>query len=357
MTKTEFYFREGTEDDAPKIVELFNAVFGKSRTIKEWRWRFLESPVKKLLIMLALDGSDNIICHYALHPIWLTYKGEKILGANTVDIMVHKDFRKRGLFVETARRCYQLARNKGIKLLYVFPNENSYHRFVNDLKWMEAAKLSYLYYITNIQNFLQSKGDTNPIASLLFKIPLMIWFDYSKKKITRITTKLPHCQISEFDYSFDSLWLECKSQFSVGLWKDFEYLQWRYSDTPQQKYTVVKASNGSKTVGFIVITCKKERNLFVGNILDVLACEPIEINTKALIRTALSLFDDAGIDIVKVLLSPVSHYWRIFRSSGFFHFFRGVCNTNVLNLGDPSDYEMSIICGKWHMTGGDTDFM
>lgn len=52
-------FRMGTKEDGPKIVELFNNVFGKQRSIEEWRWRYLESPVKQLLVSLAIDESET----------------------------------------------------------------------------------------------------------------------------------------------------------------------------------------------------------------------------------------------------------------------------------------------------------
>lgn len=322
MSGSEFYFREGNKDDAPDIVGLFQVVFGKFQTIEEWRWRFLEGPVKKLLISLALDRSGNIVAHYALHPTWMVYKGQKILGAQSLGTMVHKDFRGKGLFVETAKRCYQLAQSNGVKLLYGSPNEKSYPGFVNKLGWTETVELSPLYYILNLRKLIQSRV-SNLFGRLLLLPPLTVWLEYKKRRNSvypDVPAPVSVYQISEFDESFDFLWQECKSQFSVGVWKDSSYLQWRYVRIPRQKCKILKASNGTKTMGFMATTHVMENGLYVGIILDVLACEPVELTTKALIEAALSIFEASGTDMVKVFFLKNSRYWKIFRSAGFSYF-------------------------------------
>jgi hypothetical protein len=357
VKQSDFYFREGSENDAPKIIELFRLVFGKNRNLEEWRWRFVDGPVRQLLIVLALDRSENILAHYALHPVWMTYRGRKVLGAQSLDTMVLPGFRGNGLFKETARRCYHLAQRNGIELLYGFPNEQSYPVFVKRLGWTETAHLLPLYYILNPQNVIRSRlshqaGDF--LLKRLFTASLRL-----KRRAKVRRSKRPSLikvrQASEFDEAFDALWSECKSQFIAGVWKDSKYLHWRYLDVPHGEHQVIQAFHGDKMVGFMVTGCIRENGLHVGIIADLLVCGAGDAAINALIKAALSIFEASRMDMAKVFLLKDSPYYNLFRSEGFSNFWRQGSHTIVKPLGDIAGGERSFAHGEWHLTIGDMD--
>jgi GNAT superfamily N-acetyltransferase len=357
LKQTELYFREGNENDAPKIIELFRLVFGKTRNLEEWRWRFVDGPVRQLLIVLALDRSENIVAHYALHPVWMTYRGRKVLGAQSLDTMVLPSFRGNGLFKETARRCYHLAQRNGIELLYGFPNEQSYPVFVKRLGWTETAKLLPLYYILNPQNVIRSRL-SHQAGNFLLKQLLTAWLGYDKKgkvSSSKGSSCIKVCRTSDFDQTFDALWSECKSQFIAGVWKDSKYLRWRYLDVPHGEHQVIQAFQGDKMVGFMVIGCIRENGLHVGIITDLLVCGAGNAAINALIKTALSIFKASRMDMAKVFLLKGSSYYKLFRSEGFSNFWRQGSQTIVKTLGDIADGERSFAHGEWHLTIGDMD--
>jgi len=357
MSQSEYYLREGNANDGPKIIELFRLVFGEIRTLEEWRWRFLDGPVKQLLIMLALDHSENIVAHYALHPVWMTYRGKKELGAQSLDTMVLPEFRRKGLFGETASSCYKLAEKNGIKLLYGLPNEQSYPVFVKRLGWTETTNLLPLYYILNPQNVIRSRL-SNQAGSFLLKRLFTAWLQFKKRAKVRHSKRASFIKVrqaSEFGEAFDALWSECRSQFLFGVWKDSKYLKWRYSDIPRKEHQVLQAFHGDRMIGFMVIGYIRENGLHVGIIADLLVCESGEEAINALIEAAHSIFKASRMDMVKVFLLENSPYWNLFRSEGFSNFWRQGSHTIIKSLGDPAGGERSFVDGEWHLTGGDTD--
>jgi predicted N-acetyltransferase YhbS len=359
VTVAEFTFRQGSESDAFKILELFNHAFGKSRTIEQWRWRYLNGPIKKLLITVALDQMQRIIAHHALHPVWLVYKGKKVLGAQSIDAMVHTDFRGKGLFTETGRLCAQLAAARGAHILFAFQDRDSYsHRgFVNNLGWENLPEFYHLFYVLSPRRVLQQRV-SNPLKRLLLTAPFSLYLKWKQRKRgfqERSNTSIEITAINKFDSSFDSLWEECKNQFAVGVWKDREYLHWRYKDVPNQNYTVLKSAEDGKTTGFIVTHSTTDRGLNIGVILDLLCREPIATNADALITAALSGFVRNSVDLVEVFSLLGSPYLNVFRSVGFFPRFSGKGNVVIAKLLAGSPGEQSIAHDKWHLMDGDSD--
>jgi hypothetical protein len=84
--------------------------------------------------MLAIDAG-RIVGQYVVMPTRLRVGGERVEGAQSLDTMVHPDYRGQGMFVKLANACYELAASRGVEVLYGFPNVNSYPGFVRQLNW------------------------------------------------------------------------------------------------------------------------------------------------------------------------------------------------------------------------------
>ncbi|TSJ43193.1 GNAT family N-acetyltransferase [Mucilaginibacter corticis] len=75
------------------------------------------------------------IAFYGLVPTLLWYKGGTILAAQSVDTMTHPDYRGLGLFVKLAEQTYRICGAEGIRLIFGFPNQNSFPGLANKLGW------------------------------------------------------------------------------------------------------------------------------------------------------------------------------------------------------------------------------
>ena len=84
---------------------------------------------------LAYDSSGSPAAYYGVFPITLSVSGQHVLGAQSGSTMTHPDHQKRGLFVAAAQKTYELAQEQGVKIVFGFPNRNSFPGFSKKLGW------------------------------------------------------------------------------------------------------------------------------------------------------------------------------------------------------------------------------
>src|SRR3569833_524171 len=93
------------------------------------------------LSFIAYTTDGTPAAYYGVIPCFISYGDKMLLSAQSADTMTHPLHRKKGLFVLLARQTYDLCREVGVQLLFGFPNQNSYHIFVNSLGWTATDQL------------------------------------------------------------------------------------------------------------------------------------------------------------------------------------------------------------------------
>ena len=97
-------YQPGDERD---LLALFNRVFGKQRSLEHWRWQFERNPYAPPTLIVARRESDGLLAgSHVVMPIALNTAGTRVLAGHTLDLVVHEDFRRQGLFETTARECF-----------------------------------------------------------------------------------------------------------------------------------------------------------------------------------------------------------------------------------------------------------
>ena len=91
--------------------------------------------------LFALDAEKKPVAYYGVFPIVLNYDSSDYLIAQSGDTMTIPDHRKKGLFTKLAKETYSLSEEVGIRLIYGFPNENSYPGFKKKLNWFFPSYL------------------------------------------------------------------------------------------------------------------------------------------------------------------------------------------------------------------------
>ncbi|MGE0567473.1 MAG: GNAT family N-acetyltransferase [Bacteroidia bacterium] len=141
----EYYFERLSEDNFKDLFFLYSHTFDRNASLP-----FLERKYDtdwtgaRLVGFLAYHkASKQPAAYYGVFPVELIYKDKKILGAQSGDTMTHPDHRGKGLFIKLASSTYELARDLGIKLVFGFPNQNSYHGFVNKLQWTHYGNVAH----------------------------------------------------------------------------------------------------------------------------------------------------------------------------------------------------------------------
>lgn len=200
--------------DEKAILELFELIFKKPMSEKYWFWRFQDNPAGKHLIKLMWN-EGQLVGHYAVSPVFMNVNSKKVLTALSMSTMTHPDFGGRGIFKELSLSLYDLLENKlDVKSIWGFPNTNSHYGFIKNLKWEDIAIISTL--TLNVNKWNPSQSDTIKI----------------------VENFQPH-HVALLKYIIGN------EKISVD--RNLDYLQWRYTNNPSNKYTIFEYENEGKT--------------------------------------------------------------------------------------------------------------
>ncbi|MFA6085042.1 GNAT family N-acetyltransferase [Mucilaginibacter sp.] len=129
-------------DRLKDMAQLYEAVYGKPLAADYYARKYDTAYTKVMYTgFLAYNANDLPVAYYGVIPCFIRYDYEPVLAAQSADTMTHPGHRNKGLFVLLANLTYDLCRNKGIKLLFGFPNQNSLPGLANKLGWQVVGHL------------------------------------------------------------------------------------------------------------------------------------------------------------------------------------------------------------------------
>ena len=94
---------------------------------------------------LAYNPEGKPVAYYGVIPCLIRFKDEVMLAAQSADTMTHPQHRYKGMFVDLSNRAFELCRQLGIRLVFGFPNQNSYHGAVNKLGWRMTETMTCFF--------------------------------------------------------------------------------------------------------------------------------------------------------------------------------------------------------------------
>ncbi|MDR3711705.1 MAG: GNAT family N-acetyltransferase [Puia sp.] len=89
---------------------------------------------------LAYNGLGIAVAYYGVIPCFMEYRAQVVLAAQSGDTMTHPGYRYKGMFVELSRITFALCRENGVKFLFGFPNQHSYHGAIR-LGWIPTETM------------------------------------------------------------------------------------------------------------------------------------------------------------------------------------------------------------------------
>jgi hypothetical protein len=254
--------RQISEDDRAEVLSLFARVFGFERSTTDWEWRFLQNPPKlsgtapKVCAVLAIDeaASGRIVGHYTVTPTYLNHAGDRVLACQSGDTMVHPDYQGRGLFVRTAVESYRDLLSQGFAMVFGFPNKNSFPGFIRKLDWEPICRLRQYELrlrMFGMPTFYRLSPDRF-IASIR-----------NKKRNRKLELGVSESDAIPTDH--DLLWKQVAPYEILSIWKDRNYLTWRYRIGGRRSYRFFELRSRSSLLGLCIVSL--ESNAF--NIMDL----------------------------------------------------------------------------------------
>lgn len=115
--------REYQPGDAKKIVSLLSNNTKYLRDEEYWLWSNRIWPEEDSIVVVA-EEEGSVLAHYAILPLTVHIGGRKIEAGLGIHALVDPFARSKVPIFQITKRCYKIAKDRGIRLLYGFPNRN-----------------------------------------------------------------------------------------------------------------------------------------------------------------------------------------------------------------------------------------
>ena len=318
---SEWSIRTYRKGDEQGILELTEAVHGfvpdKVAWMKWWQWLYKHCPTGEAIIWIV-ESDGKIIGHRAAIPMAFKVNDNRIASTLGVEAMVHPDYQGMGIFTALAREMLDQMARTDIAFSIGFPNDRSYTLSINQLGFIEPCPLKIMILPLNLENILGRFITFKFLAKIVSKIAKPFFnLIFRTKKSPRIENLLIK-EVSLFDDRFDDFWDRISADYGIIGMRNKEYLNWRYVNTPDTKYTIYVAEQNNKILGYTVLRYGQTRNVVSGYIFDLVAQKAQQDVIHCLINRAVEYFKQQNVDLVLNFMIGPEEYYSLYRKNGFF---------------------------------------
>lgn len=156
-----YSFERLDEHNLKHLIQLYKNAFNIVISEKDLEKKYDTKKFGLEYVGFLAISKDNVAAaYYGVFPLICNCNNVNILCAQSGDTMTHQDHRGKGLFIELAKKTFELAKNQGIQFIFGFPNQNSYPGFVRKLSWEHIDDL----------NLYSIKVHTLPLSKIVKKL-------------------------------------------------------------------------------------------------------------------------------------------------------------------------------------------
>ena len=313
-----------------------------------WQWMYRDGPAGPAAAMVA-EAKQRIIGHMASIFVPLKVGGRTTLGAHGIDLMVHPDYRRQGIFKTLGMKLRELTRAKEWSLAYGTPDDESYQGFVTRLNVLDIGELPFLFKVIDWGALLKNRYKIPTFAGqLLGNTRELITVRRRLPKDTGIKVE----EITSFDERIDKLWAKASKLKNIMVIKDMKYLNWRYVAKPGKEYHMFVAKKQEEITGFIVLKMVKGV-LSRGYIVDFLTLPDEGTIAESLLTTAERYFTEEGVASISCWMFQDIIYYKILRKMGFIR--RSGLRFCVRIVDQNIPREFATDTANWYYMLGDGD--
>ena len=344
--------RDGSEKDLQGVLSLRRIAFGEMEEDKLdprfWRWEFQEGFDGSAWVYIVED-QNRIVGHFADIPRRFSVQGEVILGSLSLDLMVHPDYWRRGIFTAMGRYGAQRVKKENGLLMIAFPIRSETIFGLKKIGWREVVKLPVLVYPIRFRGILNRYLHFPPLSYLVGGIARLIYFLFFGVKRGKRREGVEIEKVLSLDQQFDGFWQKALSLHPIIGVRNRNYLTWRYLQHPTRKYAIYRAMKSGEMRGYIVLRKVELLNFNSAVIVDLLALD--EEILPALVERGIQHSQQEGVDLLGFMVPQDHLYYKILRRRGFLPSLK----TFLFMVYSPSDKNIFLSPKKWYVNWGDTD--
>jgi len=344
--------RDGSEKDLKGILSLRGLVFREQEKDKLdprfWRWEFIEGSEGKAYLYIVEDG-NRIVGHFADIPRRFSVEGKVVFGTLSLDLMVHPDYWRKGIFMAMGRYGTQRVKQENGLLMTAFPIRLETILGLKKIGWRQVAELPVLVYPIRFSGIVNRYFHFIPLSILVGGAARFFYTLFSKARRRDEFKGIEVEEIRQLDDQFEAFCRKALSLNPIMGIRDQNYLTWRYIQHPTRTYTIFRATKGGEMGGFIVLRKVDLLEFNSAVIVDLLALDRTFL--MALVDRGIEHGRKEGVDLLGFMVPKVHPYYKILRESGFLPSFKTFLfmiysHVEEKNLFDPKG---------WYVNWGDTD--
>lgn len=315
-----------SQGDEVKIVELLKSVFKdwpkfdiNYSALEHWKWKYLDNPYSKILIVLAKNEEELIGCHHDV-PIKIIINKELYDCSYTADLAVSNNYRELG--VSNGMRDYKEKYVKINEFLSYFVTSNpklikSFSQIFNKL----PCKIKNYFYMNNPDKYFEN----NPVKiSFIIKSTIKLiraWNRLKKIKSKKSLNKVTITKVLKFDSSFDDFLIKTGRDYDFMIYRSRDYLNWRYCDKRAGNFQIYSAKGAEgETLGIIVLIINNyDPNNPVGFISEIITIDKRIDVADALIKEGKKFFFENDVNLVTYLIPENHPYEGVIKKQGFIY--------------------------------------
>ena len=165
---------ELTESERQSLLDCFNEVFEKNRTMEEMCNQYLNTPMGYCIHSLCID-EGNIVAAHTAFPSYYWVGNEKVKAFITGDTMVKKGYRDGVVYMDITTGLTSYMKKDGYAFSFGFPNENSYAVNKKTKQAVEIGRLDTFVLPYRVGGIKHGLGWLNPISKLFCHL----WLSFS----------------------------------------------------------------------------------------------------------------------------------------------------------------------------------
>jgi GNAT superfamily N-acetyltransferase len=344
--------RDGNEKDMEEILCLRRDAFGETEKDKLdpifWRWEFMDGPAGRALIYVVED-KDKVIGHFADLPREFSLCGKVVHGTLSVDIMVHPDYRRRGVLEAMGRYAIQRVGNEnGLFMMASLIRRETIQGF-KKIGWEGVLKLPVLVYPIKFSGIVNRYLHFLPLSFLVGGVARFFYLLLYGLKKRKGIEKIEIEEAGLLDDQFDGFWQKALSLYPILGIRSRNYLTWRYLRHPTRNYVIYWAKKDGEMKGYIVLRKVDLLNFNSAVIVDLLALD--EVTLTALVEKGIQHSRQEGADLLGFMVPKIHLYYKTLKRIGFLPSFK-----IFLLMIYSHDKEKGLLDPKeWYVNWGDTD--
>ncbi len=344
--------RDGNEQDLEGILSLRRLVFGGFEEDKLrpdfWKWEFTDGPDGRAFIYLAED-EGRVAGHFADIPRRFSFNGDVRLGTLSLDLMVHPDFRRRGIFVGMGRYAAERVRKENGIVMTAFPIRKETIAGLLKIGWEVVGELPVLVYPLRFRGIINRYLRFPPVSFLLGGAARGFYSLFGGGRKEEMNRGIKIEEITGLDEGFDRFWEKASTAHSVLGVRDRAFLNWRYFRNPVRTYTIYRAMDNGEMVGYLILRKVDLLRFNSAVIVDLLA-----VNEKSiipLVARGIERSAEMGADLVGCMIPRRHPYYEQLRTIGFIPSLK----TFLFMVYRLAGEEIPLAPEAWYVNWGDTD--